>query len=149
MTEWAWTKEDLEAQARRNPDLAERNPELMTQEQKERRARDLIINKPTKYHSQRTHGYASKKEAEYAEQLVLRKAAGEVWFWLEQVPFKLPGGSVHRVDFMVFYKHNPTAVRNGQWKAWELVEVKGRDLALGKLKRRQVEEIYGVKIKLV
>ncbi len=104
---------------------------------------------PSKYHAQRTDGYPSKKHALFAAELQLRQKAGEVWFWLEEIPFKLQGGMKHRVDFLVFYKPNSTAERNGQWKAWELVEIKGKDLPMGKLKRRQVESLYGVKITVI
>ena len=92
----------------------------------------------SKYHAQRTQGYASKKEAEYANQLALRQKAGEVWFWLEQVPFKLTGAK-HRVDFLVFYCDG----------RWELVEVKGFKTAIGELKRKMVEDIYKVHITVI
>jgi len=136
-----WTDEELKRQAARNPDFMKLNPELNPDKVDFGWKKDV---KPSKYKAQRTRGYASKKEAEFADQLALRKEAGEVWFWLEQVPFKLPGGSTHRVDFMVFY-----AYPKSQWRSWALIEIKGRDLPLGKLKRKQVEEIYKVKIRVV
>lgn len=46
--------------------------------------------------------YASKKEAEYAEGLHLRKKAGEILGWLEQVPIKFSSGIKYVVDFVVF-----------------------------------------------
>jgi hypothetical protein len=80
----------------------------------------------SKFGAQRTNGYASKREAEYARQLGLRKAAtnGDVLDWLEQVGIKLPGGSRYVVDFLVFK-------RDG---TWELVEIKGFETPEWKLK---------------
>ena len=98
------------------------------------------IKKPHKYHARATMykgiWYASKKEAKYAEGLDSRD---DVDFWLRQVPFDLPGKARYLLDFMVFYKGG----------RWEFVEIKGRDLPLGKLKRRQTEEIYNIEIKVV
>jgi hypothetical protein len=116
----------------------------------------------SKYNAVRTNGYASKKEAEYAEGLAAAKAAGDISFWLEQVPFKLPGGSKYLLDFVVFTLVPKTARAEHllmvdkidraelHW-AFDVrfVEVKGRDLPLGKLKRRQTEELYGIKIEVV
>jgi len=51
----------------------------------------------------------------------------------------MPDGSTHRVDFMVFYGDD----------RFSLVEVKGRDLAAGRLKRAVVEEKYGVGVDVV
>lgn len=121
-------------------------------------ATDANLPATNKYHAQRTNGYPSKKHAQYASDLALRKVAGEVWYWLEEVPFKLPGLTktgrpiVHRVDFMVFYPLMVLKETNIPFyvgKAWELIEVKGRDLELGRLKRAQVEALYNVKITVV
>ena len=104
--------------------------------------------KPNKYHAQRTNGYPSKKHAQFAAELSLRQKTGEVWYWLEEVAFKLPGNTKHRVDFMVFYEPEYLGMKR-LGEGWELVECKGRDLPLGKLKRHQVEEFYHVKIRIV
>jgi hypothetical protein len=66
------------------------------------------------------------------------KSKNELDFFLMQVPFHLPGKSVHRVDFSVFF--NEMVV---------FIEAKGKDLAMGKLKRKQVEDIYGIQIDVV
>jgi hypothetical protein len=98
-----------------------------------------------KYHNIRTGHYSSRKEAKYAAGLALRKKAGEISFWLEQVPFQLPGGIVHRLDFAVFINaSDDSACYCVHW-----IEVKGKDLAMGRLKRKQVEEIYGINIEVV
>jgi len=92
--------------------------------------------KPTDYNGIR---YASKKEAAYAAKLDMLKKAGEILFYIRQVPFDLPGNSRHRVDFMEFWA-NGTVV---------LTEVKGMDLPQGKMCRKQVEDLYGVEIAVV
>jgi len=48
--------------------------------------------------------FASKKEATFYGGLVLRKKAGDVIFFLRQVPFHLPGGIRYVVDFVTFDK---------------------------------------------
>jgi hypothetical protein len=71
-----------------------------------------------KFHARRTGHYASKREAQYAEQLRLRKLAtnGDVLCWLEQVPVRLSIGRI-TLDFLVFK-------RDG---SYQFVEVKGRE----------------------
>ena len=101
-------------------------------------------NKPeTKYHnvpctSEDGIRFQSKRELRYANQLDLLKKAGAIKFFLRQVGFDLPGKIRHFVDFLIFYA-------DGTYK---FVEVKGRDLPMGKLKRHQVEKLYEIKIYL-
>lgn len=83
--------------------------------------------------------YASKKEARYAQELLLRQKAGEVVFALRQVPFYLPGSVRHVIDFQEFHADGTV----------HFVEVKGYDTPLGKLKRKMVEAIYPIKIEVV
>lgn len=64
--------------------------------------------------------------------------AGVIKYILRQIPFDLPGSASHRIDFM--------AVTD---KGNIFIEAKGRDLALGKLKRKQVEELYNITIHVV
>jgi hypothetical protein len=101
------------------------------------------VPKENKFHAVMTEAagikFASKKEARYYLELVCRQKAGEIKFFLMQVPFRLPGKTIHRVDFMI--------VRPDM--TIEFIEVKGKDLQLGRIKRRQVEEIFGVEIKVV
>lgn len=82
--------------------------------------------------------YASKKEALKAQELDLRVKAGDIKGYLIQVPFRLPGGTSHRLDFAILNLDNTVT--------W--LEVKGRDLPMGKLKRKQVEELYHITIKV-
>jgi len=102
-----------------------------------------------KFHAKITEAegikFGSKKEAAQFRELQARQHAGEIKFFLLQVPFLLPGvadngkRTRHYLDFMAIRK-------DGQI---EYIEVKGRDLPMGKLKRRQVEELYGIKIIVV
>lgn len=83
--------------------------------------------------------FSSMLERAYYDQLTLRQKAGEVLFFLMQVPFALPGGARHILDFQVFLSDGTV----------EFVECKGKDLPMGILKRKQVEEIYPIEIKIV
>lgn len=80
--------------------------------------------------------FHSKKEARYYGQLLLARKAGDLLFFLRQVPFHLPGAVTYRCDFLEF------------WKSGEVrfVDVKGFSTQTYKLKRRQVEALYPIKI---
>lgn len=84
--------------------------------------------------------FDSKKEARYYEQLKLRQAAGEVWYFLRQVPIYLPGGTCYKVDFLVFFKD---AARPAEY-----VDVKGKETQVFRLKKREVEHHYPIRILL-
>ena len=111
--------------------------------------KDSDIIKPSKYHAVRQEidgvKFSSKHEAKVYQDLRARQHLGEIRFILFQVPFLLPGVAEngkrtrHYLDFM--------AIRTDG--GIEYIEAKGRDLALGKLKRRQTEEIYGIKIMVI
>jgi hypothetical protein len=109
----------------------------------------LTFPEHNKFHAIQTEAagikFSTKKEAKFYIELQARKHLGEIQYILRQVPFDLPGhyenGKVirHFVDFAV-------CLPDG---TFQFIEVKGRDLAMGKLKRRQTEEIYGIKIQVV
>ncbi len=80
--------------------------------------------------------FPSKKEAKIYQLLKLRSG---VKFILRQIPFDLPGGYRHKLDFMVFYHDGKV----------EWVEAKGMDLAMGRMKRKQVEVLYGITIEVI
>jgi Protein of unknown function (DUF1064) len=89
--------------------------------------------------------FASKLEADRYKQLKLLKASGEVCYFLRQVPFDLPGGAVYRCDFMVIYPFGPLS-----WaQHTEFEDCKGYMTPLSKLKIKQVEALYPVKIKIL
>lgn len=83
--------------------------------------------------------FDSKKEAAHfvSNKLLIEK--GDMLFQLRQTPFHLPGHVIYRLDFIEWYS-NGTVI---------FVDVKGRDTAISKMKRQQVEEIYGIPITLV
>lgn len=83
--------------------------------------------------------FHSKKEADYYCRLKLLKRAGEVDFFLRQVPFDLPGGVKYRCDFQVFWSDGKVT----------FVDVKGFMTKTSKLKIKQVEELYPIEIVLV
>lgn len=82
--------------------------------------------------------FDSKKEAGYYEQLKVRRQAGEVHFWLRQVPVHLPGGTKYVLDFLVF-------LRSGEV---QFVDVKGRETKEFRIKKREVEHHYPIRILL-
>lgn len=84
--------------------------------------------------------FDSKKEARYYEQLKARQAAGEVWYFLRQVPIYLPGGTRYVIDFLVFFK-DPQRLE-------EYVDVKGRETQVFRVKKREVEHHYPIRITL-
>jgi hypothetical protein len=81
----------------------------------------------------------SRKHMQYHNDLVFAHKSGCIKLFLREVPFDLPGGVKHRVDYLIFNLDG----------TYQFVEVKGRDLYVGKMKRKQVEEIYGIKIEVV
>jgi hypothetical protein len=83
--------------------------------------------------------YASKAEARYAGQLELRKAAGDVVFFLWQVPFHLPGGVKYVADFLVFEASGDVRV----------IDVKGHETEMFRAKKRMVEALYPVTVEVV
>lgn len=83
--------------------------------------------------------FDSKKEGKYFEELKLRKAAGEVSYFLLQVPFHLPGGVVYKVDFQEFLADGTV----------RYIDTKGFETAEFKLKKKQVEALYPVTIEVV
>lgn len=76
--------------------------------------------------------YDSKKEASYAATLPFRQRSGTLLFWLEQVPLRLPGGIVYRLDFLEFHTDG----------SCHFVEVKGFETSEWKMKRKLIKESY-------
>lgn len=80
--------------------------------------------------------FASKKEAARYTQLKLLQTSGKVLFFLMQVPFHLTGGVKYVCDFVVFWQDGEVTIE----------DVKGVKTDLYKLKKKQVEELYPIKI---
>ncbi len=83
--------------------------------------------------------FDSKKEAARYTRNKLLIRSGEMIMQLRQVPFHLPGGVIYRLDFMEFYSNGDIL----------LIDVKGIDTSVSKLKRKQVEALYPIKIQIV
>lgn len=82
--------------------------------------------------------FPSQLEKNCFQELQQLKKNGKILFFLRQVPFDLPAKRIHRVDFCVFTEENVI-----------FIEAKGRDLEVGKLKREQVECLFGIQIYVV
>lgn len=80
--------------------------------------------------------FSSKKEATYYQTLCLRKKAGEVLFFLRQVPFHLPGGVRYVVDFQEFHSDGTV----------HFIDVKGMKTSEYLTKKKIVEAIYPILI---
>ena len=96
-----------------------------------------------KYNAQPTYvdgiRFPSAHEAKRYSELKMLRQAGEIQHFHRQVIFDLPGSSTHRVDFQVI--ENDGTVR--------YEDAKGKDLADGRMRRRQIADIYGVEIALI
>jgi hypothetical protein len=98
--------------------------------------------------------FASVLEADRYKQLKLLKASGEICYFLRQVPFDLPGGSSYRCDFMVVHLAGTVSFVPPEevpgWIKWiEFEDCKGYMTPMSKLKIKQVEALYPVKIKIL
>ncbi len=104
---------------------------------------NMIRNHKHKFHAIRTKvdgkNFDSKIESRYYQLLKHRQACGEVLFFLRQVPFQLPGNVKYVSDFEVFLSDGTI----------EFIDVKGRDTPMSIAKRKMVEDLYPVNIKIV
>lgn len=69
--------------------------------------------------------FPSKLQALHYDELALLQKAGQIRYFLREVPFDLPGNTKHRVDWMIVLPDTEPL----------FAESKGMDLALGKIKR--------------
>lgn len=80
--------------------------------------------------------YHSKAESLYARDLDLRQKAGDILHWRPQVPIVLKANNIkictYVMDFVVTYPDGLI----------ELVEVKGHETAVWKLKKKLLEAVY-------
>ena len=104
-----------------------------------------VAQKPNKYRNVVTMvdgiRFDSKREARYYEALKLRIAAGEVSYFLRQVPIHLPGGTKLVVDFQVFFV-DPL-------RPCSYDDTKGKQTKEFRIKKREVEHHYPIKINCV
>ena len=82
--------------------------------------------------------FSSKLERDFYAKILMQQKSGDVIFCLRQIPFDLPGGVRHFVDFQIFFSDGTV----------EFVDTKGVDTPMGKAKRKMVEDIYPIKIRI-
>ena len=83
--------------------------------------------------------FGSQLEHRYYQQLLLRQRAGDVLFFLRQVPIHLPAGKKLVIDFIEFLESGEVL----------FTDTKGLMTPLAKLKIDQVEALYPFKINIV
>lgn len=109
---------------------------------------------PSKYRSTPTAvdgaRFDSKLEARFYQQLKLERIAGTVLMFTRQMRFDLPGGVIYRLDFFVVRPDTRRPYVNDEIPTInEYIDCKGLLLQESKNKIKQVEAIYGIKIKLI
>jgi hypothetical protein len=80
--------------------------------------------------------FSSKKEARRFVELRVLQVAGEISFFLRQVPFHLPGGVKYVADFVIFWADETCTVE----------DVKGRRTPEYIAKKKMVEAEYPITI---
>lgn len=99
-------------------------------------ARHKFNAKPTESDGIR---FDSKLEARYYQKLKMLQQAGEIVFFLRQVPLHLEGGVKLVVDFVIFWKNGEVSFE----------DTKGIMTPQAKQKIKQAEAKYPIKIKIV
>ena len=93
-----------------------------------------------KFHAIQTvrdgYKFHSKKEARRYDELNLLKRAGEIVFFLRQVPFHIPGNVTYRIDYQIFWTNGEVTFE----------DVKGMRTPEYIAKKKIVEELYPIKI---
>ena len=99
--------------------------------------------------------FDSQLEMRRYKELKILKAAGEIKYFLRQIPFHLPGGIVSRVDFGVVYPsgqaqlgHELVIIEYEDCKAKPHKRSNDHD-RVSVNKRKQVKALYGVTVKLI
>ena len=99
--------------------------------------------KNSKYNAKKTMRdgmiFDSQKEARYYDTLKLLQQSGDVVMFLRQPSFDLPGNVKYRADFQVFY-------HDGQIEFIDVKGVKTKDFIM---KKKMVEDLYPIEIKVV
>ena len=83
--------------------------------------------------------FPSKAERAHYDKLRLLQKAGQILFFIRQVPFDLPGDNKYVADFMVFYADGTASVQ----------DVKGVETEGFKIKRKLLEEAYPFKLEVI
>ena len=100
------------------------------------------IEKPSKFHSVISEAdgikFRSKKERHRYMELKALQYAGEVKYFLTQVPFRLPGNVKYLLDFLIFWNDGRVTYE----------DTKGMKTQLFILKKKQVEALYPIRIEV-
>ena len=83
--------------------------------------------------------FGSRAERRYYKELLKKQSFRLIEYFLRQVPFNLPGEVIYLCDFVIFCKGGSVLY----------IDIKERDTELSLLKRKQVEELYPIKITVV
>jgi hypothetical protein len=83
--------------------------------------------------------FDSKLERDYYERLLLLWEAGEIRWFIRQVPFELEGGVVYRADFLVVTSDGDV----------DVVDTTGFMTQVKSNKLKQVKARYGIEVQLV
>ena len=83
--------------------------------------------------------FSSKAEARRYGELKILQAAGEVFWFMLQPRFRLPGGIVYVADFLVVWG----SALSPRFRAITVEDVKGHETQAFKLKRKLFEAQYG------
>lgn len=91
--------------------------------------------------------FDSKREGNYYLELKARVHAGDVGYFLRQVPIHLPGNTRYVCDFL---EVKPCTCGGCSCGAGvRFVDVKGMETQTFRLKKRQVEDLYPIEIEVV
>lgn len=97
----------------------------------------------SKYKNKKTvvdgFNFSSQLEAKYYMLLTNMKRQGIINIFLMQVPFHISPGVTYRADFQVFYSDGLV----------EFIDVKGFETELFKVKKKLVEDKFGIEIKVI
>lgn len=85
------------------------------------------------------HHFPSKREWAYFKELQIRQKAGEICFFLRQVPLHLPGGVKYVTDFVTFNSDGTVS----------FIDVKGCETESFRIKKKMVEALYPITIEVV
>lgn len=83
--------------------------------------------------------FSSKKEAKRYTELKILQRTGDVLWFQRQCPFQLPGNTKYFLDFQVYWKDGTITYE----------DVKGFLTPMFKLKLKQVETLYPIKITVI
>jgi hypothetical protein len=96
--------------------------------------------RPPKYRAEPTTvdgiRFDSKREAKVYGDLTNLQRAGEISYFLRQVPLHLPGGTRLVVDFQIHYPDGRV----------RYLDAKGVETPVFKVKRREIEAYYPIKV---